>query len=73
MGYCIIIACVLDFDFINKIRNIEEQNKIDSIIKENLEKRYSLNFIQVLLKMIVYCEKERLDFLGLEKLIKEKL
>ena len=73
LGYCIIIACVLDFDFINKIRNIEEQNKIDSIIRENLEKRYSLNFIQVLLKMIVYCEKERLDFLGLEKLIKEKL
>ena len=73
LGYCMIIACVLDFEFINKIRNIEEQNKIDNIIKESLKNKYSTNFIDILLKMIVYSEKERIDFIGLEKLIKDKL
>ena len=73
LGYCMIIACVLDFNFINKIRNIEEQTKTDKIIRESLESKYSFKFIYVLLKMIVYYEKERIDFLGLESLIKDEL
>ena len=73
LGFCMIIACVLDFNFINKIRNIEEQTKIDKLIRESLENRYSFKFIHVLLKMIVYYEKERIDFLGLEKLINDEL
>ena len=63
LGYCMIIACVLDFNFINKIRNVEEQTKIDRIIRETLENKYSYKFIHVLQKMIVYFEKERIDFL----------
>ena len=73
LGYCILIAAVLDFEFINKIRKVEEQRQIDRIIREALEERYSYKFIYVLLKMIVHSEKERIDFLGLEKLIREKL
>ena len=73
LGYCMIIACVLDFDFINKIRNVEEQTKIDKIIRESLEERYSFTFIKVLLKMIILHEKDRIDFLGLEQLIKDEL
>ena len=73
LGYCMIIACVLDFNFINKIRNIEEQTKTDRIIRESLESKYSFKFIHVLLKMIVYYEKERIDFLGLESLIEDEL
>ena len=52
LGYCMIIAAVLDFDFINKIRNLEEQTQIDRIIREALEERYSYKFIYVILKMI---------------------
>ena len=73
LGYCMLIAAMLDFEFINKIRKVEEQRQIDRIIREALEERYSYKFIYVLLKMIVHSEKERIDFLGLEKLIKEKL
>ena len=72
LGYCMIIASVLDFNFINKIRKVEEQRQIDRIIREALEERYSYKFIYVLLKMIVHNEKERIDFLGLERLIKDK-
>ena len=68
-----IIACVLDFEFINKIRNVEEQTTIDKIVKESLEDKYSFNFIKVLLKMIILHEKDRIDFLGLEKLINDEL
>ena len=73
LGICMIIACILDFNFINKIRNIEEQSKMDKIVRENLEKRYSNKFIQVLLKMVVFYEKDRIDFFGLEKLINTEL
>ena len=73
LGFCMIIACVLDFNFINKIRNVEEQIKLDRIIKENLEKRYSNKFINVLLKMVIYREKDRIDFFGLEELINAEL
>ena len=62
-----------DYDFINKIRNVEEQTKVDKIIRESLEDRYSFKFIHVLLKMIVFHEKERIDFIGLEKLINDEL
>ena len=67
------MSAVLDFEFINKIRKVEEQRQIDRIIREALEERYSNKFIYVLLKMIVHSEKERIDFLGLEKLINDKL
>ena len=73
LGFCMIIAGVLDFDFINKIRNVEEQTKLDKIIRESLEERYSFKFIRVLLKMIILHEKDRIDFLGLEQLIKDEL
>ena len=73
LGYCMIIACVLDFDFINKIRNEEDQGKVENIIRSNLEKRYSDKFIKLLLRMTVYYEKERVDFIELQKLIENQL
>ena len=73
LGYCMIIACVLDFNFINKIRNEEDQTKIENIIRNNLEERYSDKFINLLLRMTVYYEKERVDFIELQKLIEDEL
>jgi hypothetical protein len=73
LGYCMIIACVLDFNFINKIRNEEDQAKIENIIRSNLEERYSDKLINLLLRMTVYYEKERVDFIELQKLIEDEL
>jgi len=73
LGYCMIIACVLDFNFINKIRNEEDQAKIENIIRSNLEERYSDKFINLILRMTVYYEKERVDFIELQKLIEDEL
>ena len=68
-----IIACVLDFNFINKIRNEEDQDKIENIIRSSLEERYSDKLINLLLRMTVYYEKERVDFIELQKLIEDEL
>lgn len=73
LGYCMIIACVLDFNFINKIRNEEDQDKIENIIRSSLEERYSDKLINLLLRMTVYYEKERVDFIELQKLIEDEL
>jgi hypothetical protein len=73
LGYCMIIACVLDFNFINKIRNEEDQAKIENIIRSNLEEKYSDKIINLLLRMTVYYEKERVDFIELQKLIEDEL
>ena len=50
-------ADILVFNCINKIRNVEEQSKLIKIIRENLEKRFSDKFIDIILKMVVYSEK----------------
>jgi len=73
LGYCMIIACVLDFNFINKIRNEEDQIKVENIIRSHLKERYSDKLINLLLRMIVYFEKERVDFIQLQKLMEDVL
>ena len=73
LGYCMLIACVLDFNFINKIRNEEDQTKIENIIRSHLKERYSDKLIKLLLRMTVYYEKERVDFIELQKMIDDQL
>jgi len=73
LDVCVTIADILVFNFIHKIRNVEEQSKLDKIIRENLEKRFSDKFIDIILKMVVYSEKEGNDFLGLGNLINSEL
>lgn len=73
LGCCMIIAAVLDFDIINEIRDLNEQKKITRFLKKKLLPRYSEKFIDVLLKMINFNEKERFDFIQLEEIIEKTL
>ena len=73
LGCCMIIAAVLDFDIINEIRELKEQIKITRFLKKKLLPRYSEKFIEVLLKMINFNEKERFDFIQLEEIIQTTL
>ena len=70
LGCCMIIAASLDFDIINEIRLLEEQAKIEQLLKKKLLGKYSEKFIDVVLKMINFNEKERIDFIQLEEIIK---
>ena len=69
LGCCIIIAAVLDFDVINEIRELKEQNKISRFLRIKMYPKYSEKFIDILLKMINFNEDERIDFIKLEELI----
>ena len=69
LGCCMIIAANLDFDIINEIRGLKEQNKIADFLSTKLSGKYSEKFIDIILKMINFNEKERIDFIQLEQII----
>ena len=71
LGCCMIIAASLDFEIINEIRLLEEQEKIEQFLKEKLLAKYSEKFIEIVLKMINFNEKDRIDFIQLENLIEK--
>ena len=71
LGYCFICASALDPEVINEIRQVKDQNKIKSIIKKYFPKEYSDKYINLLLKMITLDENERVDFIGLDKILQD--
>ena len=69
LGMCILFAATLDYDSLYEIREINDMYIIRNILKKYLNKRYSNNFIEILLSMLEVKEKNRPDFIQLEKLI----
>ena len=72
LGCCMIIASNLDFDIITEIRELKEQGKIESFLKQKMSGKYSDEFIDIVLKMINFNERERIDFVQLEEIIETK-
>ena len=71
LGYCFVYAAALDFKIIYEIRNINNDYKIKRILQRVFFMKYSNEFIELLLKMICCKEEDRVDFIGLEKLLEE--
>ena len=71
LGCCIIVAASLNFDIINEIRNLKEQMKITKFLKRRLLGKYNEKLVDILLKMINFNEKERIDFVQLEQMLKD--
>ena len=69
LGYCFILATALDPEVINEIRQVKEKYKIEQILKKFFLKEYSAKYIDLLLKMIATEESQRVDFIGLYKLL----
>ena len=46
-------------------------NKIKTILKKYFPKEYSAKYINLLLKMITLDENERVDFIGLDKILQD--
>ena len=72
LGYCFVFAAVLDFKILEDIRNLNNDFKVKKILQRILFLRYSKEFIELLFKMICVNEEDRIDFIGLEKLLQEK-
>ena len=69
LGYCFIYASSLEYDIINEIRKVSEQSKLRQILTKYLSKIYSSRYIELLLKMIVNDENQRIDFIGLQNIL----
>ena len=69
LGYCFIYATSLDYEMINEIRKISDQSKLRQILTKYCPKIYSSRYIELLLKMIVNDENQRIDFIGLQNLL----
>ena len=72
LGCCMIIAATLDYEFIDYIRNTNKQEEINEVIKSSLINYYSEKLINIMSKMVVYDEKQRIDFIDLERLINKE-
>ena len=73
LGYTLLYAISLNYDIINELRDLDDNEKIKKILYERLKPRFSDNFIELILRMINPDEQTRIDFIELDKLIKDLL
>ena len=72
LGYCMIYASSLNSNLIYEIRNIESGVLLKRILNKYLGARYSNKFIDLLLKMIIFNEDRRVDFIELDKILNDE-
>ena len=65
LGLCFLHASSLDTAILYKIREIFDMEKIINIVYENLARRYSQNYINMILYMLQIDENYRPDFIEL--------
>ena len=71
LGYCLILAGTLNFRALYDIRELKDMDSIKNILTRYLIARYSYQFVEILLKMIEIDEKKRMDFIQLEKILRD--
>ena len=71
-GFCFLYAATLDFNIIHSLRDLKFQGLVDKMLFKYLKIRYSEDFINLISKMISINENERLDFIDLENILKDK-
>ena len=69
LGYSMLYAVSLTHDIINEIRDLEKMEDITKVLYKRMKPRYSDDFINIILKMINPDEKQRIDFIALDKLV----
>ena len=69
LGFCILLAATLTVDSLYVIREIKDMIILSDQIHKFLKKRYSENLINVIISMLEIEEKNRFDFIELEKIV----
>ena len=72
LGYCFIYAASLNLNIIYKIRDVNSIITLKQILIKEFNGRYSERFIELILKMISFNEDKRVDFIDLEKILREE-
>jgi serine/threonine protein kinase len=71
LGYCILLAASLNFDCLYSIRELHDMVLIKKKITKYIKERYSDKFLNIILAMLEIEEKNRPDFIQLEKILDE--
>ena len=66
---CILFAATLDCNSLYEIREMNNMIKIRNVLMKYLSKKYSSNFIEIILCLLEVKEKKRPDFIQMEKVI----
>ena len=69
LGMCILFAATLDCNSLYEIREMNNMIKIRNVLMKYLSKKYSSNFIEIILCLLEVKEKKRPDFIQMEKII----
>ena len=67
LGLCILFAATLTFNSLCEIREVNDSKFIKQLLKKYLEKKYTNKFNEFLFSMLEVDEKNRDDFIELEK------
>ena len=62
LGFCFLYAAALNFQLLYQVRNVSSTNQINNVLKQQLKKKYSDTFINILSKMMEIDESKRYDF-----------
>ena len=73
LGFCFLYAASLTFKIISDLREVKDMKEVRFKVGKYLNKRYSSKFINALIKMVEYNENERVDFIEMERYIKENI
>ena len=71
LGMCILLAAGFSRKLLCDIREVKDMNCISNIINNALNKRYSENIINLIIRMLQLDENIRFDFIELEEYIKK--
>ena len=68
---CLLFAATLTFRSLYNIREVKDMESIKNILARFLVARYSMDFVNLILKMIEIDERKRPDFIQLENEIRD--
>ena len=69
LGFCILLAATLKVDSLYVIREIKDMNILQKEVYNFLKNRYSDKLINIIIAMLEIEEKNRVDFIELEKIV----
>ena len=72
LGLCFLFASTLTFRSLCEVREINDMRIVKKIVEKYLKARYSKDLIEIIFNMMEIDEKNRMDFIELEKYLKEK-
>ena len=74
LGYCILLASTLSYKLLCEIREIKTMNEIKKIVEVYINRGigfYSKKYWNIIFTMLELDEKNRPDFIELEKIVEE--